>query len=76
MDALTIYDRLQQMKEKTQRAIRGGEKLMNETRLLVEQSQASCRTTRVLLETLEESLLSEQMGWREPDRYSSAPNRS
>jgi hypothetical protein len=64
------------MTEKTHCAILAGKQLMKETRVLVEQSQASCRASRALLEALEESLVNDKMEWPEPDKCSSAPNCS
>ena len=67
MDTSTIYERFQRMREKTQQAVCGSQELMRETRLLLEESRASCRASRALLEALEESLLIDQLNWPEPD---------
>jgi len=72
METSTIYERLQRMSEKTQQAIRGSQQLMEETRILLEQSHASCRASRTLLEALEESLFNDLVDWRELHNGSSA----
>jgi len=75
MDISAIHERLERTREETQQAIRGTEELMRQTRFLVEQSQASCRASRVLLEALEESILIDRVDWKKPDQCSSVPNR-
>jgi len=77
MDISTIHERLERTREETQQAIRGTEELMRQTRFLVEQSQASCRASRALLEALEESILMDmdKVDWKKPDQCSSGPNR-
>ena len=54
MDVSTIHERLERTRESTQQAILGTQELMRQTRLLVEQSEASCRESRALIEALEE----------------------
>jgi len=76
MEISTICEQLQRMREKTEQAIRGSKQLMEETRILLEQSRASCRTSRTLLEALEESLISDKVNWAEFDENPSAPSRS
>jgi len=41
---------------------------MEETRILLEQSRASCRASRTLLGALKESLISDKVNWREFDK--------
>ena len=78
MDVSAIHERLKRTREKTQQAICGTKELMRQTRFLVEQSQASCRSSRGLLEALDESILMDmdKVDWKKPDQCSSAPNRS
>ena len=57
---LTVMDDLaqaQQIRENTERIIRGSIRLINETRTLLKEADATCQTSRARLDSQQKSLL-------------------
>jgi len=76
MDTSIAWDRLQRMRDRTQRAIHDSERLIRGTTILLAESLVSYRTSRALLQGLAESRLGHQVDEHEPDRRAPASKRS